>query len=106
MSQPGRGALRQALDRLLDLAFLAAYVRDPSVSQRQWLLEQVIDTVTFLGFECDLSIGKLNQKDIIKTTKMFWRSLGGRSTRRLSKSDSYRGSLAPRALDTPLFVEP
>ena len=32
-------------DRLLDLAFLAEYAKDQNDSQRNWLREQIVDTV-------------------------------------------------------------
>ena len=76
-------------DRLLDLAFLAKYAKDQNGSQRDWLRKQIVDTVRFLGFECKSTIGQLNEKEIIETTKQFWKSLGGRSTRRLLTSDTY-----------------
>ena len=78
-------------DRLLDLAFLAEYAQDQNDNQRKWLLEQIGDTVRSLGFECKSTIEKLNEKEIIETTKMFWKSLGCRSTRRLLTSDTYCG---------------
>ena len=78
-------------DRLLDLAFLAEYAKDQNDNQRKWLLEQIGDTVGTLGFECKSTIKKLNEKEIIETTKMFWKSLGCRSTRRLLTSDTYCG---------------
>ena len=78
-------------DRLLDLAFLAEYAKDQNDSQRKWLREQIGDTVGTLGFECKSTIEKLNEKEIIETTKMFWKSLGCRSTRRLLTSDTHCG---------------
>ena len=79
-------------DRLLDLAFLAKYAKDQNGSQRKWLLKQIVDSVRSLGFECKSTIGQLNEKEIIETTKKFWKSLGGRSTRRLLTSDTYCGN--------------
>ena len=78
-------------DRLFDLAFLAEYAKDQNDSQRKWLREQIGDTVGTLGFECKSTIEKLNEKEIIETTKMFWKSLGCRSTRRLWTSDTHCG---------------
>ena len=79
-------------DRLLDLAFLAEYAKDQNDSQRNWLREQIVDTVKSLGFECKSTIEQLSEKDIIETAKKFWKSLGCRSTRRLLTSDRYCGS--------------
>ena len=80
-------------DRLLDLAFLATYAKDQNGSQRKWLLKQIVGTVKSLGFECKSTIGQLNEKEIIGTTKKFWKSLGCRSTRRLLTSDTYCGNV-------------
>ena len=80
------------LDRLLDLAFLAKYAKDQNDSQRNWLREQIVDTVRFLGFECKSTIEQLSEKDIIETATKFWKSLGCRSTRRLLISDRYSGT--------------
>ena len=79
------------LDRLLDLAFLSEYARDPNVMQRKWLLQQIAGTVTSLGFECEATVGKLSKNKIVDTTEKFWKALGDHSTRRLLKSDSYNG---------------
>ena len=77
-------------DRLLDLAFLAVYAKEQNDRQRKWLREQIIDTVTSLGFESESSV-KSGKKDIVETTKDLWKSLGCRSTRRLLTTDTYLG---------------
>ena len=77
-------------DRLLDLAFLAEYAKKQNECQREWLRAQIIDTVTFLGFESESSV-KSAKQDIVKTTKDLWKSLGCHSTRRLLGDDTHVG---------------
>ena len=80
-------------DRLLDLAFLSTYAQDQNDSQRKWLQKQIVDTVKSLGFESGSFEGKSDYKEIIETTRKLWKSLGGRSIRRLLTSDRYNGNL-------------
>ena len=87
----GEVLIVKRFDRLLDLAFLAAYAKDQNESQRKWLQKQIIKMVICLGFECESSIKKFDKEEIVEATRKFWKSLGGRSTRRLLTTDSYRG---------------
>ena len=80
-------------DRLLDLAFLAVYVKKQNDRQRKWLRDQIIDTVKSLGFESESSITSAD--DVVETTKKLWKSLGFRSTRRLLTADTYVGDARP-----------
>ena len=90
----GEVLIVKRFDRLLDLAFLAVYAKKQNDRQREWLREQIIDTVTSLGFESESSI-KFNEKDVVETTKTLWKSLGCRSTRRLLAPDKYDGDAPP-----------
>ena len=76
-------------DRLLDLAFLAVYAKKQNACQREWLREQIIDTVTSIGFKPESSMK--SAEDVVETTKNLWKSLGFRSTRRLLTADTCRG---------------
>ena len=87
----GEVLIVKRFDRLLDLAFLAKYAKDQNDSQRKWLLKQIVDTVKSLGFESDSSIRKSGDKEIVKATRKLWKSLGGRSTRRLLTNDGCCG---------------
>ena len=86
----GEVLIVKRFDRLLDLAFLAEYAKEANDSQRDWLQEQITDTVKFLGFESESS-AKSGEKDIVETTKDLWKSLGLRSTRRLLTTGTHRG---------------
>ena len=90
----GEVLIVKRFDRLLDLAFLAVYAKKQNGRQREWLREQIIDTVTSLGFESESSI-KSDEKDVVETTKTLWKSLGCRSTRRLLAPDKYDGDAPP-----------
>ena len=87
----GEVLIVKRIDRLFDLAFLAKYAKAQNDSQRKWLRTQIVDTVKSLGFESESSIGKSDYKEIVKTTGMFWKSLGDRSTRRLLTNERYCG---------------
>ena len=76
-------------DRLLDLAFLAVYAKKQIACQREWLRNQIIDTVTSIGFETESSIKSV--EDVVETTTNLWTSLGLRSTRRLLTADKGLG---------------
>ena len=80
-------------DRLLDLAFLSTYAKDQNDSQRTWLQKQIVDTVESLRFESGSSKGKSDYKEIVETTRKLWKSLGGRSIRRLLTNDRYCGNV-------------
>ena len=90
----GEVLIVKRFDRLLDLAFLAVYAEKQNDRQREWLREQIIDTVTSLGFESESSI-EPDKKDVVETTKTLWKSLGCRSTRRLLAADKYVGDAPP-----------
>ena len=87
----GEVLIVKRFDRLLDLAFLATYAKEQSNSQQKWLLKQIVETIKSLGFESDSSIGMSDYRQIVKDTKKLWKSLGGRSTRRLLTNDRYCG---------------
>ena len=86
----GEVLIVKRFDRLLDLAFLAVYAEKQNDRQREWLRDQIIATVTSLGFESESS-RKTAKQDIVKTTKDLWKSLGCRSTRRLLTTDGFPG---------------
>ena len=73
--RPRRGEvlLVKRFDRLLDLAFLAEYAKEPKDHQRKWLKDQITDTVTSIGFETGTSIESV--QDVIETAKELWKSL-------------------------------
>ena len=85
----GEVLIVKQFDRLLDLAFLAVYAEKQNNRQREWLREQIIDTVTSIGFEPESSIE--SAEDVVETTKNLWKSLGSRSTRQLLTADTCRG---------------
>ena len=86
----GEVLIVKRFDRLLDLAFLAVYAEKKNDRQREWLRDQIIATVTSLGFESESS-RKTAKQDIVKTTKDLWKSLGCCSTRRLLTTDGFPG---------------
>ena len=94
------------VDRLLDLAFLAAYTEAPgpvgrrqtggvevhqyvsnrTVQEQQWLQAEIKRTTQELGF---LAVsGEENQIDIIEAAVEFWTRIGGRTARRLIRSST------------------
>ena len=79
----------ERFDRLLDLAFLAEYAKEQNDCQREWLEDQVTQTVTSIGFETGSSI--VPAQEVVETARNLWRSLGCRSIRRLLTSDTYCG---------------
>lgn len=70
-------------DRLLDLAFLAEYAREPSAEEEEWLREEIRQTVVTLKLESEHRLKATPELDLVKTAKEVWRCLGGRLTRSL-----------------------
>jgi hypothetical protein len=73
-------------DRLLDLAFLAEYVKNPGEEQELWLREEIRKAVLDLKLESEYRL-KINPAlDLVGIAKNTWLSLGGRLTRRLMET--------------------
>lgn len=99
------------MDRLQDLAFLAAYTEELPASARheqdkdfnasrtaeqsEWLADEIAKTVKSIGL-----LRKAEEEpkpDFVAEAKSFWKAIGGRSARRLLDS-----SIAPDGDDVPL----
>jgi hypothetical protein len=96
------------IDRLHDLAFLAAYTEELSVSarneqekrfntartgeQEQWLEAEITRTVKSLGL---LRKAEHAEPDVVKEAKKFWRAIGGPTARRLIDSTTPPPDNAP-----------
>lgn len=66
-------------DRLLDLAFLAEYTESPTDTQENWLRTKIRETVEALRWRT----GGQSDTELVENVKKLWRTLGGRTTRRL-----------------------
>lgn len=84
----------KVIDRLLDLAFLAAYTeRDRSEEQNQWLAQQIQAIVKQLRFKDKLDGASEAKTNLVETAKKVWGALGDRTMRRLVSGAGRRGDL-------------
>jgi hypothetical protein len=81
------------IDRLLDLAFLAEYAKEPSAEQEAWLREEIKQTVIYLKLESGREPKAAPVIDFVETAKKVWFCLGGRLTRRLMETPHWNGDV-------------
>ncbi|HVF59751.1 MAG TPA: hypothetical protein VNJ70_08090 [Thermoanaerobaculia bacterium] len=92
----GQVIIVKRFDRLLDLAFLAEYAKQRNAEQEEWLREEIRLTVKALRLEPQLETAYATEIDVVKTARDVWKTLGGRSTRRLMQTPPWRGDVKPR----------
>ena len=78
-------------DRLLDLAFLAEYVAEPSAEEEEWLREEIRQMVIVMKLESDDHLKATPQLNVVETAKKVWRCLGGRLPRNLMEEPDWSG---------------
>ena len=79
-----------ALDRFLDLAFLAAYTERRTEQQESWLAHEIRQVASFVWPLQTYSSHK--EAALIDQAKKLWRGLGGRLTRSLLETASGPGN--------------
>ena len=97
----GRVREVKTFDRLLDLAFLAAYTKlERCVDQNAWLEARIKSAVDDLDFGGKKGEGLPQGIDLVRTAMDLWDALGGRTTPRLMRR--LLSSRTPPGTDAPL----